>query len=778
MKPAKSKLKKGLLISGIILILIPVIIIIFISPITKYLVEKYSVKYTGRQVRMKWAYVNPFTGYVYFKNIKINEYQSDSLFITANGLSGEFSLRKLFSNTCELTQITLDEPRGIFIESKEGINFRDLIERFKSKDSTKKSSFHLNILNMKVNDGILSYRQNSISANLSVIHLNIESPGLRWDMDTLAAKVSLASGNGGGNIDGNITINLKNLDYKLNAVISKLELKFLEQYFKQLSNYGSFRASLDADITASGNFRDAESINGKGLVTLNDFHFGESADKDFASFDKFTLKVNALNPKNKEYQIDSISLDHPYFKYEQYDYLNNLETMFEKQGEITANAKQGPERFNLIVAIGDYIKVLAQNFLRSDYKVNRAAIYRGDLRYKDYSLNEEFSIDMDPVTITADSINKNKSRVKLYFRSGIKPYGSAILNLSINPQDSSDFDLTYNLQKLPITLFNPYFIKYTSFPLDRGTLELHGIWNVRKGIIQSENHFLVIDPRITRRLKNKANSWVPMWLLMAFVRPQSDVIDYSIPITGDLKRPTFHLHDVAFGILSNIFVKPATTPYRMNVKKVERVIEKSLTLKWRMRQSLMLTRQEKLVEKMADFLAKTPNASIIISPQEYSSKEKEYILFFEAKKKYYLSCHPEIGLNISEGDSETIDKMSIKDSSFVHYLNKHLTRAHEFTIQDKCTSLLGTALINTRFNQLNNARKDIFLAYFKEKGVDNKVTFKPAKNTIPYDGLSFYTIEYKGEMPDFLLKAYAEMDELNSEEPREKYKNDRGKIKS
>ena len=50
-------------------------------------------------------------------------------------------------------------------------------------------------------------------------------------------------------------------------------------------------------------------------------------------------------------------------------------------------------------------------------------------------------------------------------------------------------------------------------------------------------------------------------------------------------------------LLENIFVKPATTPYRMEVKNIETEIEKSLTLKWEMRHSSLLPNQEKFIEK-------------------------------------------------------------------------------------------------------------------------------------------------------------------------------------
>jgi len=762
------------LITGSILIVIPLIIILCISPLTKYLVEKYSIKYTGRQVRMDWAYVNPFTGYVYFKNLKINECESDSIFISANGASATFSLLKLFSRTCEITQLTLDQPNSIIVQSQNGVNFSDLTKRFRHKDTIEvKTPFHVDVLNIKIINGVLRYRDNRIPINYSVVHLDIESPGLAWNMDTLAAKVSLLSGNGAGGIKGHITINLKNLDYKLDAVISKLELKFFEQYFKVISNYGSFRANLDADIEAAGSFKDAEDMDAKGLIVISDFHFGENTEKDFASFEKFTLRVKALNPKNKEYLLDSVSLSRPYFKFERYDYLDNVERMFEKGKE---GINQSAGQFNLIVAIGNYIKALSENFFRSDYTVTHLAISNGDFQYNDFSLNEKFSIAANPVFIKADSIKKTNSRVNISFSTGVKPYGSGTINLSINPRDSSDFDMNYNLKKLPVAIFNPYLIAYTSFPLDMGTLELNGNWKVRSGIIQSNNHLLVIDPRVGERVKNKNNHRLPMRLAMYLVKEEGNVIDYQIPITGNLKNPTFHMGDVILDIIRNIFVKPATTIYRNEVKNREEDIEHSMTLNWETCKSSLSSHQERFLNKMEKFLQENPASSVTISPEEYDAKEKEGILFFEAKKKYYLSINHEKAQSLSNSDSEYVDEMSIKDTLFIRYLNKHLTHSLEFTIQDKCSSLVGSGLVNTRFSQLCKNRKSSFLSHFTNNEIARKITFNPTQNDIPYNGFSYYKITYKGKLPDYLVKAYAEMNKLNNKSPREKYSKERKKI--
>ncbi|MBL7937333.1 MAG: DUF748 domain-containing protein [Bacteroidia bacterium] len=771
-----TKLKKTILTITITITIVITLIIIFVSPIAKYLVEKYDVTYTGREIVMDYAYVNPFTGYVYMKNLKVNEFKSDSVFISTKGLSAQLNMFKLFSKTIEISHITLYSPKIIISQTNKTLNFDDLIKKFTSKKkSVKKAPLHFNMLNMKINDGIIYYRENTTPVNLSVIKLNIESPGLKWNMDTLNAKVSLLSGNGPGGIDGNITINLKNLDYKLNAVINKLQLKFLEQYFKKMSNYGSFKAILDADIKTNGNFKDAQNINAKGIVIINDFHFGETPTKDFASFDKFTLQIKALNPKNKKYLLDSISLDHPYFKYEKYDYLDNVQMMFGKKGTVVAGAQGNPEEFNLILAIGDYIKTLAKNFFKSNYKVNRLAIYKGDFMYNDYTLNEKFSISASPINITADSIDKNNNRVKLKFNSGLKPFGKAFVNLSINPKDSSDFDLEYNFSKIPVSIFNPYLIKYTSFPLDRGSIELNGTWHVKNGIIQSNNHLLIIDPRVNKRIKNNNNNWIPVRLIMFFARERGNVIDYEIPITGNLNKPNFAFKDIIFDALENIFVKPATASYRTQVKNVESEIEESMFVKWEMHSSELSSSQINFIEKIVDLLKKDPNLSISVYPMPYTEKEKEYILFFEAKKNYFLMKEGRFANSLNEEDSVIINKTSNKDSLFIHYLNSKVGSKLAYTVQDKCLNLLGENFINHKLNELNSSRKKLFNSYFKEDGVKNRVKINNTINNIPFNGFSFYKIDYKGDIPNSLQKAYERINELNNESPRKKFKKIRDK---
>jgi hypothetical protein len=684
---------------------------------------------------------------------------------------------KLLSKTIEISDITLDKFWGVVDKNGKEFNFNDIIRKFTPKKTAAKKppSFHFNILNVKIKDGIIYYREKLVPINYFIKNAAIEWTGKRWNSDSLDVKYSFLSGPRPGFINGIFSMNVKNLNYRIEVVAHQLDLKILEPYIRNSKKFGTYSANLETNLKAKGNFRDANDVTFTGMLSINKFHFGKNPKVDYGSFEKLQLSIYQLCPKDHKYLFDSVSITRPFFKLERYDYSDNLIEMFGKKGSKGNRVNSNSGNFNLLTTIGNYIAVLSKNFFLSDYKINRVAIYKGDFRYNDYSLSEKFAVEIQPVNVLSNSIDKTKDRVNIYFSSNIKPSGTLKVTLSINPKDSGNFDLNYSLQRIPATLFNPYLIFYSSYPLNRGILEMKGHWTVRNSSIKSNNRLELIDPRLDKRIQNKDTKRLPMPLIMSIIRDKGNVIDYQIPITGKLKSPTFHLNDVICDALVNIIVKPVTTPYRLHVKSVETDIEKSLTLKWEMNQRNPDADQEPFITKMADFLSKNPEASISVRPHIYLLKEKEYIQLFEAKKKYYLALHHKKESEFAATDAEAVEKMSIKDSSFMEYLNKHTKSKLLFTVQDKSALLISPASITEKLNLLNKERKNEFLQVFNKKGVEKQVTFTKAENGIPFNGYSFYKITYKGDLPEALIAAYNQMNNLNNEAPRKEYKADRRK---
>jgi hypothetical protein len=772
------KLKRRLLIATGIFLAMITVVILFVSPFTKYLIQKNDEKWFGRQIKIGWLYVNPFTGYASIKNLKIFEPGGDTVFFSAKGLNISFAILKLLNKTYEIKNVSLNDPEVWIIQYKEKINFDDLIQKFTQTDIHHDTTtiHHLNILKIKINNAVVHYVEKTIPINYFIKNVNIESPGIRWNVDTVALKFSFVSGPSTGGVKGNGSINLKNLDYRMVVAVEKYDIQIIQQYLHDMANYGSFSANLDADIRATGNISDKENLNISGLIALNDFHFGKSAGDDYLSFSKLVMNIKKLYPKGFEYNFDSIILTKPYIKYEIYDHLDNLQRMFGKGGaDIKAVNAQRSFRFNLIIELANYVKVLSKNFFMSNYKIDRIAIKGGCLQFNDFSLNEKFAIALNPFNLSADSIDKKNKRVNISLKSGIKPYGNLQTNLSINPKDTGEFDLSYHLKKLPITVFNPYVITYTSFPLDRGTLELNGSWKVRNGRIKSDNHLLINDPRLAIRLKRRESKRLPVPLLLAFIRERDNFIDYEIPITGDLKNPKFNLWNVVTETLGNILIKPPSIPYMSHVKHIDNEIEKSLTVRWMTRQASANPEQKEFLEKMNVFLKENPDAGISVTPVEFEEKEKEYILFYEAKKKFWLVSHESEKAAFSKKDSAVVDKMSIKDSSFVRFIDPHVKDTLLFTIQEKCLAYIGkTGIRDTgnylaegrkkvdfQFSRLVKEREKVVRSFFNEASVVNRIKFLKEENGVPFNGFSFYKVDYKGDLPKNLKKAYKQMNELN-----------------
>jgi len=770
----KHKLiKTSSIILGIILI-IGVCIILLISPIAAHLIEKYDEQLTGRKITIDRVYVNPFTGYFHCSNLKIYEYKSDSLFITAKRANVDISIHKLLFKTIEISTVTLVEPIIMVDENKRKFNFNDIILKFTPKKSNHKpSGIHVNILGIKIRNGIIHYRERSVPINYYIKNLDIDCPGKRWNSDSIDVKYSFLSGTRKGDLKGNFSMNVKNLNYRLYVIVHSFDLKVLEPYIKDSKNYGTFSANLEANLKAKGNFKDANDVTFTGMIAINKFHFGKNSKVDIGSFEKLQLSVFQLSPKDNKYLFDSVSLTHPYFKYERYDELDNIRKMFVKKGRNHSGMDANSSTFNLLTTIGNYIALLSKNFFHSNYKINRLALYNGHFIYNDFSLNEKFEGEMTPITVISDSIDKNLDRVTVSFSSNIKPSGSIKIGLSINPKDSGNFDLNYHFQHVSAALFNPYLISLTSYPLNRGIIELNGAWHVRKSTIQSKNHLQIIDPRVTGRISNKDTKWLPMWLVMAIVRDRGNVIDYQVPITGNLKSPKLHLKDIIWNSLENIVAKPATTPYRIMVRNVEAEIEKSLSLNWEMHTGIIDKNQEQFLKKIAHFLAKNPEASIEVHPQLYMRKEKEYILLFEAKKKYFLASHHKSNTLFNSNDSTRVEYMSVKDRLFLRYLDRQTKDPLIYTVQEKSELLLGSKRIDGKLELMNKARENSFMNSFRKKGVEKQVRFTHSENVIPFNGFSFYKISYKGELPASLLKAYRKMNKLNNENPRKEYKKDR-----
>jgi len=150
----------------IILAGILVLLTLVASPLTKYLVQKYDEKFTGREITLGRAIVNPLAGSVGLRNFKIHESESDTIFFSAAKFSANISILKLINGVYDISSIQLNRPEIRIVKDDSIFNFNDLIEKFLAgKDTLEEKILKLNIRNIKLNDGTVFYIERDIPAD-------------------------------------------------------------------------------------------------------------------------------------------------------------------------------------------------------------------------------------------------------------------------------------------------------------------------------------------------------------------------------------------------------------------------------------------------------------------------------------------------------------------------------------------------------------------------------------------------------------------------------------
>jgi hypothetical protein len=773
----KHRIRNTVLVIFLSLVVLVGILIALISPITKYLIEKYDERYTGRQIRINWALVNPLSGTIHLDGLRIMECESDSVFLFADGLSLDFAILKAFSGTYEISKLTLSRPHGIAIQTGRQFNFGDLLVQFANKDPDKDTTHSdpvkFNLLKIRIEEGEFHFRETSIPIHYYLKNVNLECTGFRWDSDETFIKFNFVPGIGTGHVNGMANLNFQTLDYRGTFVVEKFSLNILEQYLKQISSYGTLRATLDANIKSAGNFGNPEKTDVSGKLSLTDVHFGKSPENDYFSFEKFEEKIIRISPSRKIFFFDSVRLIKPYFKFERYDSLDNLQNMFGRNGQKVKNVDKNEAQFNLIIELARYIQRIGENFLKSDYRIDRLEIREGDFMYNDYALNEKFSFGLHPFSLTASGITTGKNRARIHVQSGVHPYGNLDVQFQFNPKKVRDFQLDYGFKRLPITVFNPYSLAYTSFPFTRGTVELSGRWEVKNKNIHSQNRLILLDPRIGDRVRDKGNKWIPLPLVMALVRERGNVIDYDIPINGNLDNPKFNVWDPIWDVLGNLFIKPATLLYGVHVRNVERRIEKNMNLSWQTGSHTPDKQADKILKGISAFLGENPEAVLTVVPTPNEEKEREALLIFEAKKRFFLHRRKGKSQRLSEEDSVLVDKIATKDPKLDAYLSARTTDSLLFTIQHKSMNVVGKPAIDEKYRRLNRLRRSAFLSYFTQFQKEKQIHFKKESGSIPFNGTSLYEIHYSGDLPEKLRKAYNSYQGLNDDLIRKGFKKKR-----
>ncbi len=78
-------------------------------------------------------------------------------------------------------------------------------------------------------------------------------------------------------------------------------------------------------------------------------------------------------------------------------------------------------------------------------------------------------------------------------------------------------------------------------------------------------------------------------------------------------------------------------------------------------------------------------------------------------------------------------------------------------------------VVDKQYATLQKNREAKFRSYFSEENIEKRIKINKSEVAVPFDGFSFYKINYDGDIPKQLRDAYQEMNELADKSPVKRY---------
>lgn len=739
MKLAKLGMLLGTIVLGILLL-----VVIFISPITKYLVERYSVEYIGRQIKMERLGINIFTGSITAKELTIQEAKSKSLFFHCKQLKLNIAVYKLWAGKYDITDFSVQQPTVQIIQKGNHFNYDDLVKRFlleEVKESKHKQSAPVQywLRNITVQQAKLVYTNLRPFNKIEINQANIALPLVAWNDSVYRIKANFGLVTG-GKCSANLVLNAQSMNYQLQATMNGLNISFLYPYLKDYLRVQSLKGMADAKIWLNGNFSKPTEIALSGDISTHDFSIVDHTHELFTAVDAMDIKIDTINTVQNKYHLSSIQIDHPFLRVSMYDKGFNYERMITSplasSGDTSARVYA-----NLFLMVSDYLHEIVRMYDVSNYKVNQLGITRGQCIFTDFTHGDKFRYVLDSIQLSSDRLSSVNSFLLFAVNARLNTSGKLNGLLKVNPKNYKDIDIDAAVKELLVTDFNPYSTYYTATPFINGTISYTNKTVVADGKLESKNILDVQQIRAGKKVKNSTALNLPVRLAVSLLKDVKGNIHLDIPVKGTLSDPSFKWGRVVWQVIKNLIVKAATAPFRLMANLFGGKEEEFKEIQFDYIQSTIGANQQIVLDRLANIVLQKPDLKLELIQVANITDEAEVLAVYEMKKKY-LGMGSTLNTMLAK---QRTDSVVNNDSLFVQYLVKQLGGSNGLqSTEEKCVQLMGRDRLIPVVQSLMQQRNTTVLEYLsKQKNI-------PAENLVISNAGTSSQLQ-KSEPPKYLV---------------------------
>ena len=203
--------------------------------------------------------------------------------------------------------------------------------------------------------------------------------------------------------------------------------------------------------------------------------------------------------------------------------------------------------------------------MNADVELSKITLKGGKVDYTDNFIKPNYSANMTDMEGSVGAFGTKSTTPAPVSLDG-KINGSAPLNIdgSINPLAPTAYvDIKAKADGVELTGVSPYTVKYTGYPIVKGTLTVDVHYLLDTGKLTAENHIFIDQLTFGDHVDSPDATNLPIRLAVSLLKNSKGQIDVRIPISGSLSDPQFSIGSIILGAFMNLIVKAATAPFSL-----------------------------------------------------------------------------------------------------------------------------------------------------------------------------------------------------------------------
>jgi outer membrane protein OmpA-like peptidoglycan-associated protein len=189
----------------------------------------------------------------------------------------------------------------------------------------------------------------------------------------------------------------------------------------------------------------------------------------------------------------------------------------------------------------------------------------GHVTFTDNFIKPNYTADLTDIAGTVGPFGTHATAPAAVALEGqINGSAPIVINGSVNPLAPMAFvNLRAKADGVELTGLTPYSVKYTGYPIVKGTLTVDVHYRLDQGQLTADNHLFIDQFTFGDRVDSHDATTLPVRLAVALLKNARGEIAVDVPVTGSLSDPQFSLSGVILDAFVNLIVKAVTSPFSL-----------------------------------------------------------------------------------------------------------------------------------------------------------------------------------------------------------------------